>query len=178
MIRGILTVLAIVVLLTSASCLFKQTELVGVMSYRNGKVFLKKDNFYSVGKLPSGWHRMKTRAKAISFYNPGLRSSITTDAFCGAKVENSALGALGGDMISALDQRKVTSEQDIQLDGRQATRRFVTGTLDGVDVLVDYVVVRKDGCIFDFYAVISDVAEKDEVSAVFEDFYKGFEYNR
>lgn len=176
MIRGILVTLALFFVLTQPSCLFKKTELTGVMSYRDGKVYLKKNNYYRVGKLPAGWKWMETRARAASFYNPQLRSSISTNAFCGPKVENSAMSALGGDMISALEQRKVISEKEIDLGDRKAMRRFFTGTLDGSSVAVDYVVLRKDGCLFDFYAVTPGDKKSEEVSAIFEDFYQGFEF--
>ena len=176
MIRGILAIFMLFVVLTQPSCLFKKTELTGVMSYREGKVYIKKHRFYRVGALPEGWRGMETRARAISFYNPQFRSSITTDAFCGPKVENSAMSALGGDMISALEKRTVSSEEEITLDGRKAMRRFFTGYLDGAEIAIDYVVLRKDGCLFDFYAVMPGGKKSKEVSEAFEGFFQGFEF--
>lgn len=166
----------IVFALSAAACAFKQTQLRGVMSYRDGRVYIKKGDYYRVGVLPKDWRRISSKAKAITFYNDGLRSSISTDAFCGPKVENTPLKSLGGDVISALDKRTLISEEEIQLDGRGAIRRKVTGSLDGVTVFLDHVTTRKNGCVFDFYAVTPS-AESAEVSIAFEAFFNGYGYS-
>lgn len=158
-----------------SACIFKPSKFKGVMSYRNGRVFLKHDNFYRVGVLPGGWNRMSTKVRAISFYNASYDSSISTDALCGGGVSDRSLETLTGSIVSALENRKITKITKFELDGRGALRESVEGTIDGVPVDVDMVVTRKDWCVFDFYSV-SPKNLSDSVKNDFELFFGAFHY--
>jgi hypothetical protein len=169
-------------LAVSAGCLFKQQPFKGVVSYRDGRVYLRPSRsyagstkFYRVGLLPEGWERIETRARTISFYSADLGASISTDAYCGRSVDDRSLASLGGDLITALEGRKVADEREFMLADRGALRQLVTGTVDGVPTDVDLVVVRKDGCVFDFYLVTQGGAPAGAVAA-FEAFFGGFAY--
>lgn len=159
----------------AAGCVFGPTTYKGVIGYRDGRVFVRHDSTYSVGILPEGWEQMKTRVRAISFYNAQFKSSISTDAFCGRGVGDRRIDALGGEVASALENRTIVSESPFELDGRGALRQRVKGSLDGVPVLLDLVVVRKDACVFDFYAVTPPAGDP-QVAADFEGFYGAFHY--
>ena len=159
-----------------AGCIFGPAKFKGVIGYRpDGRVFIQHDRYYRVGVLPSGWQAMKTKARAISFYNSDYKSSISTDAFCGRDVTDRKLETLGGEMITALEGRSVLYEKNFDLDGRGAVRQKLTGSLDGVSVVVDLVVVRKNGCVFDFYAVMppNNAANTGDD---FENFFGAFHY--
>lgn len=182
--RGVRHILAVVVVLSAiiSGCLFKSQPFKGVVSYRDGRVYLRPGRYYSdtppyyrVGELPDGWERLSTRARTISWYNSSHRSSISTDAYCGRSVNSRSLASLGGDLITALSNRTFVEEREFELAGRGAQRQIVTGTLDGVPTQVNLVVVRKDGCVFDFYLVSQGEppagAEED-----FEAFFGGFDY--
>jgi len=176
----------IVVLLAAAAiisgCLFKGQPFKGVVSYKDGKVYLKPGRYYSelhpyyrVGELPRGWDRLSTRARTISWYNESYLCSISTDAYCGRSVDNRSLDSLGGELITALSDRKFTEERKFMLGEREAMRQRVEGTLEGVASRVDLVVVRKDGCVFDFY-LVSQGAPPPEAIEDFESFFGGFDY--
>lgn len=173
----ILITLIILVLpiVTLSTCAFGPSKFKGVLSYRHGRVFLTKQKTYSVGILPKGWERLDNKARAISFYNKDLRSSISTDAFCGEGVEAQKIYSLGGEMMTAVEKRNTLSETEFELDGRGALRRVVAGSLDGVPVIVDLVVVRKNGCVFDFYAV-GEGEISNEVETEFEMFFGAFHF--
>ena len=157
-------------------CLFKKASSRGVMSYRHERVFLQYGGYYRVGALPDGWTRLNVSSKAISFYNEAYKSTISTDAFCGRSFADRPLDALAGELAAALSNDRETKwTEDMMLDGRGALRIFVTGTLDGVPVNMDIVVVKKDGCNFDFVAVAPPDAPQ-EVAFDFEGFFKGFHY--
>ncbi len=146
------------------------------MSYRNGKVFLQYGGYYRVGLLPFGWRRIKWSSKAVSFYNDSYKSSISTDAFCGKSFVDRPLDALAGELSAALsDDRETKWTQEMFLDGRGALRVFVTGTMDGVLVNMDIVVVKKNDCNFDFVAVSRPDSPK-EMTKDFETFFGGFSY--
>jgi hypothetical protein len=157
------------------SCVFGPSKAIGVMSYRNGKVFLQNKDFYRVGTLPNGWQRMKSRARTISFYNEGYKSSITTDAFCGKSFSDRPLDTLAGELTSVLSDRTTVSTKDMTLSDRGAKRFLVVGKMDGVPLQMDIVVVKKNACNFDFVAVMSPDAPI-EVKSDFENFFNGFRY--
>ncbi|HPQ82009.1 MAG TPA: hypothetical protein PLZ86_09890 [bacterium] len=159
----------------AAGCVFGPSSYQGVIGYREGRVFIRRDNTYRVGVLPEGWQRMQTKARAISFYNPTYKSSISTDAYCGSGDSNRRLDALGGDIASALENRTLIEEKSFMLDGRGALRQRIGGFQDGVEVEVDLVVVRKDGCVFDFYSV-SPPGPPEGLTSDFEAFFTAFEY--
>lgn len=174
-IRGVILLAMSFLFIVASSCAFGPSPFKGVMSYRDGRVYLKNHDFYRVGMLPDGWQRMDTRVRTISFYNADAGSSISTDAFCGRTIEGQKIESLGSEILSALDRRSYVSERDIELGERGGQRKLVSGSLDGVGVMVDLVIVRKDGCVFDFYAVMPrDVDPATE--AAFEGFFGGFEY--
>lgn len=173
--KCLLSLIVLVSLLPSTACLFGPSVSKGVIGYRHGQVFIRRDRIYRVGELPAGWERMESRARAISFYHAGYRSSISTDAFCGRGISDRRLDALGGEIASALEHRAVVSETPFDLDGRGALRQRVTGTQDGVPVAVDLVVVRKNGCVFDFYAVTPPRPDP-QVARDFEVFFGAFHY--
>lgn len=159
----------------TGACIFKPSRYKGVISYRNGRVYIKHDKFYRVGRLSGGWERMRTRARTISFYNPEYRSSISTDASCVKGSSDRQLESLGGQLVSAIEGRVFISETPFDLDGRGALRQTVSGKMDGVQVYVDLVVVRKDGCVFDMYAVTPPDPDL-QVKRDFEEFFGGFHY--
>lgn len=172
--------LFLVILMLSAAvftngCVFGPSKFKGVMGYRPGRVYIKHDKYYKVGILPEGWKRMKTGARTISFYNPNYRSSISTDAYCGNSMLDRSLSSLSGDIITAVENRKVVREENFTLDGRDAVRLLMRGGYQGVPVTVDLVIVRKDVCVFDMYATIAPGFER-EVVKDFETFFNGFHY--
>ena len=118
---------------------------------------------------------MPTRVRTISFYNQEFASSISTDAFCGRAIEGQRVGSLGGEIISALERREILKEEKFELGGRGAVRQLVRGEMDGVPMVVDLVMVKKDECVFDFYTVMPYHA-RPEVEEAFRGFYGGFQY--
>ena len=173
----IVSLILAVLVTTSSSCVFGPTNLRGIMSYRHGRVYLKRNDYYKVGILPNGWKRAKTHVRTITFYNAELKSSISTDAFCGRMMEDGTLSVLGSDMISDLEHKNIISKKNIKLDRRGAIRRVVSGSLDGVDVSVDLVSTRKNGCVFDFYSVAPlNGADLSSVASAFKTFFMGFHY--
>jgi hypothetical protein len=146
-----------------------------VISYRDAKVYLKPGIYYRVGPLSQEWRRMRTGVKAISFYNERLKASLTTSAFCGRSASDKQITFAAGRVVDVLSARTVTDHGKFTLGGRGAMRQNVIGELDGVRVAMDLVVVRKDACVFDFYAIEPEVISP-EVKSAFETFFGDFEY--
>lgn len=172
-----LTKIIICVFLLSSvgGCIFGPSSSRGVMSYRNSRVYLQGGGFYKVGELPSGWKKFRTSSKAISFYNKEFSSSITTDAFCGRSFNDNPLEVLAGELISTLANHGAVSTKELMLGGRKALRMSAEGDMDGADVKMDAVVLKKGHCNFDFILVSPSGAD-EKVRSEFEDFFKPFEY--
>jgi hypothetical protein len=59
--------------------------------------------------------------------------------------------------------------------GREALRTTVRANLDGVEVMIEYLVVKKDGCLFDL-TYIATPADFDRHTADFQKVIDGFAY--
>lgn len=162
---------------SSVGCIFGPSRFHGVMSYRHGKVYLYRDRYYRVGKLPQGWGRLKTGVRTISFYHAGFQSTISTDAYCGdaydgAPPEVSLARMIGG----VVAHPKTIRERHLELAGRHAIHKHLRGTIDGVPMNLEMVTVAKDVCLFDFVAISPEAADP-QVSHDFEAFYSVFQYH-
>ncbi|OGQ49139.1 MAG: hypothetical protein A3I09_01930 [Deltaproteobacteria bacterium RIFCSPLOWO2_02_FULL_47_10] len=164
----------IAILIVTSSC-FHGRSSSGVVGYRGQTVFLKKDLSYKVGVLPKEWRVLKTPVKAAAFHNDGSHATISTDAFCGASFEDLPLKTLTGHLFAGTSKHNVIKEDEFSLDGRGALRTISTGTVDGIALKFDSVVVKKNNCTFDFI-YISPPENYDGGVADFENFYIGFSF--
>jgi len=177
--RGIFTIVALLAaIVCAAGCIFGPSRFKGIKSYRDGRVYLyyNPNRFYRVGILPDGWERIKTGVRTVTFYNSKYKGSISTDAECGNSVEGRTLISLTGGITSALENPTVKEQKEFMLGGRGAIRQDYHGTYDGVPMVVDLIVVRKSGCIFDFYLTMPRTENRQAV-ADFEFFVDGFRYD-
>ncbi len=157
------------------ACIFGPPKFIGVMSYRDGRVYLMNKSFYRVGVLPDDWKRVDTKVRSVTFYSPEAGASISTSAFCGRSIEGLRPDALSGEILGTLENRSVLSEEKLMLDGRGAVRILASGSIDGVVSMVDLVTLRKDGCVFDFYAV-SPGGQNQATRLAFEGFFQQFHF--
>jgi len=152
-----------------------------VMSYRDGHVFLtgSRNDYYNVGLLPGGWDRMRLRAYTIAFHNEDMGATISTDAFCGSLYEDVPLPTLTSQLFGGVEDFEITKTYEFTLNERGALRTIAKGTLDGVPLNFDIVVLKKNKCMFDFICVAPDDNETDimTITSDFEQFFNGFQYN-
>ncbi len=145
------------------------------VAYHSGLIQMKK-GFYQVGKLSEGWKRSNIgKYKTVAFYHGDLKSSLTTNAFCDESYEDASLKVLSNHLHFALQKPKTRFEKILNLDHREAFRSVLEGSLDGVPVVLDTVVIKKDNCVFDF-ALISDPDHYEQAALDFQNFYEGFHY--
>lgn len=166
--------LAIFLILLSA-CFSHTRQSLSVIGYRDGRVFLKKNNYYRVGELPLKWHEFSANVKAVSFYNKELGATISTDAFCAGSFEDLPLKTLSGQLFAGIGQRKILQEKEIILDGRAVLRTLSSGTMDGVAIKFDSVVLKKNNCTIDFIYIVPPQNYEAGIKD-FELFYNGFKF--
>lgn len=145
-----------------------------VTGYKNGRV-LTKSGSYQVGELPPLWQRFKLGKALVAFRNDPLQSTISTDSFCDQAYNDSSLKNLTRHLFAGLHDLKVIQEKPFMLDDRGALRTLIKAKLDGLSVMVDIVIVKKNWCLFDFY-LVSAPEKYLEASKAFETFFEGFSY--
>lgn len=165
----------VLALLVLGACFGGVKKTGKVVSYANGVVKTKK-GFYEVGVLSEEWEREKVNSYSIiHFRNPSLKSSISTDAFCDDAYDDAPLPMLTMHLQSVVGPRQLVSEKEFMLDQRSAFRSIAQGKMDGVPVILDTVVVKKNKCLFDFL-LVADPAFYPKAKGDFEKFFNGFRY--
>jgi hypothetical protein len=110
-------------------------------TYRDGLVS------YRIGTLSPDWGRVRVADGQVAFHHPG-GGSILANANCQPR-QDVSLDVLTNHLLFGIEDRREESRVRFQLDGRMALRTRLDGTLDGVPISLDLVVLKKDGCIYD-----------------------------
>ena len=123
-----------------------------VASFENG-VYTGKDARYRVGPLDEagGWKRVASTPADLTFRHAG-GGVIAAIGSC-HQLEDVSLEVLTNHLLLGFDERHVTRQSVVVLDGRRALKSRVDGRIDGVPVRLELVVVRKDDCTYDLQLV-------------------------
>ena len=145
-----------------------------VTGYRNG-IVLTQGGKFQIGLLPPYWKVIPLSYRAILFSHSSLGSSISVDAFCKGSFDDAPLNLLSHQLFYGLGAFKNIRQEKLMLDEREALRAVVSGTMDGVPVILDSVVLKMNECVFDF---VYTAFPKNYSNGVrdFEGLYKGFKY--
>jgi hypothetical protein len=146
-----------------------------VVGYKDGHVLTKK-GFYQVGTLPPTWSKVNLGKALVAFYNGELKSTISTDSFCDQAYNDSSLKMLTKHLFAGLQETQVIEEKPFMLNKREALQTLIKAKLDGVPVMVDIVVIKKNWCLFDFF-LVSETGNYARAAEDFEVFYRGFSYS-
>ncbi len=144
----------------------------GIMSYRSGVVKTGNTRFY-LPELPSAWSGPKQRLKQLVYENDAAEATIVVDALCGPKYDEAPLPRLAHDMFGKFRKPVIASEGYRSLDGRDAYHVRGRGTLDGVPIAMESVVMKKDFCLYDFVYFAPPARFRAGIKD-FEDFLNGF----
>ncbi len=134
-------------------------------TYRDGAVA------YRIGRLPPDWGRVKLADGQIAFHHVA-GGAIHANATCQPR-EDVSLDVLTNHLLFGIEDRREESRVRLELDGRTALRTRLDGTLDGVPISLDLVVVKKDGCVYDL-GLAAAPAVFPQRQPDFERFFRGF----
>lgn len=124
-----------------------------VYGYENGRVKTVGGDFY-VGTLPPDWQIQRIRARAVLFRNKLDASTITVSSWCGRAAEEDSQADLSRKVVQVVRGGTVHwSAKEVQLAFGTASETLVTGEMDGETVRVRSVVIKRQGCVFDFLHV-------------------------
>jgi hypothetical protein len=133
--------------------------------YRDGAVAFR------IGPLPADWARVQVADGHLAFHH-ARGGTILAHATCANRADVS-LDVLTNHLLFGIEDRREVSRAVLALDGRAALRTRLDGTLDGVPVALDLVVLKKDGCTYDL-GLAASPAVLPQRQADFERFFRAF----
>lgn len=133
-------------------------------TYRNGELAFR------VGPVPADWQAIEADNTLIAYRDRSSAATIAVNGRCGKDGDDVPLESLTHHLFLHFTERQVQSQDKLSLDGRDALRTVLLAKLDGVPKHFVVVVIKKDGCVYDFLRIGSD----DSGSEEFERFVRGF----
>jgi hypothetical protein len=86
---------------------------------------------------------------AVGFFSPTLGAVIHANGTCRDDAEASSLETLTRQLFIGYTDRQPIDSRTVTIDGRDALHSVLTARLDGVPVVLDLYVLKRNGCIFD-----------------------------
>lgn len=126
------------------------------------------DERFHVIAPPPPWERLEQPAGDLAWYHPPSRAIIAANATCRGHADP-PLRVLMNDLLMGTTQRQILLDEETTLDGRAALHLVAAVRLDGVPLVYDLYVTKKDGCVYDL-ALVAPLESYEAVA----DFYVGF----
>ncbi len=115
---------------------------------KNG-VFAKSDVRYRVGELPPNFNRVGLNDNDLAFVATDSPHSIALNSTCEG-YGDASLQVLTQHLLMGFTDRQLVSHEVRQMDGRESLRSHYMAKLDGVPIELLLVVLKKNGCVYDF----------------------------
>jgi hypothetical protein len=125
------------------------------------------------GPIPPTWRPLKHPDLLVAFRDDPHQATVAVGGRCGKDGDDVPLQALTQHLFLYFTNREVRSERTLQLDGREALRTELAAKLDGVPMRFTVVVLKKNGCVYDF-TYIEDSSGSDLGRSQFDQFFSGF----
>ena len=137
----------------------------------DGQVFRKGDVAFRLERLPPTWRHIEISDTALAFRDDENAATVAVNGRCGKDAEDVPLQSLTQHLFLQFTERQLQDQELLSLDGREALRTEMTAKLDGVQKYFHVVVLKKDGCIYDFL----QIANQHQENEPFLDFVRGFQ---
>lgn len=154
----------------SLACFIFSGSLACSPSHFDGQVFRKGDVAFRLQHLPPTWRRIEINDTALAFRDDENAATVAVNGRCGKDAEDVPLASLTQHLFLQFTERTLTAQEVLPLDGREALRTEMVAKLDGVQKYFHVVVLKKDGCVYDFLQIASQQQDR----GVFLDFVRGF----
>jgi hypothetical protein len=138
----------------------------------DGGFYTKSETRYYVGQLPAGWRRVDFQDNDLAYVSEDGQHVIATNATC-KEYEDAPLKVLLRHLLMGFTEPKTLNQETKMLDGREALFSHSTAKLDGIPRELSLVVMKKDGCIYDFMQ-ICPVGQWDRDRAAFDQLLQQF----
>ncbi len=144
----------------------------GAETFRDSR-YEGKGLAFRVGPRPERWARLETSHGLLAFRDEGLNATVLLNGRCGADGEDVPLAALTRHLFLQFTEREVEEERLVPFDGREALYTVLRAKLDGVPKRFGALVMKKDGCVYDF-VLVSEPGSFARARADFDRFTAGF----
>jgi hypothetical protein len=101
-----------------------------------------------MGELP-GWQLIRQKGAEIAFFHDHFDAVAQANATCRDDAEAASLEVLTRHLLIGYTDVEVQHKERTELDAREALHTIVHARLDGVPVVLDLYVLKRNGCIFD-----------------------------
>lgn len=147
-------------------------SLLGCASqHYSGSVYDDGKLHFRTGAVPAAWRNIEADGTLIAFHDDQHSAIVALNGRCGIDGDDVPLPSLTQHLFLQFTEREQKSQQELMLDGRAALRTDMVGKLDGVPKRMLVYVLKKDGCVYDFWRISEPGADD---TAPFESFVQGF----
>jgi len=122
-------------------------------SQYDGQLYRDEESRYTVGQWDSGWQRVELGEGAdLAFEAEALDSLAQVNASCDPALDI-PLSSLTNHLLIGFTERDGLTQETVPFAGREALVTDLAAKLDGVPRRLHLVVLKKDGCVYDFALV-------------------------
>jgi len=114
-----------------------------------GNVVSTPDTRYRIGPVPAGWTQVSLKDSDLSWVSNPRDYALWVDSTC-KDYQDVPLLALNRQLLIGFTDVQRQDQRTAQVDGREALVSRYQVKMDGVPRELGLVVVKKDGCIYDF----------------------------
>lgn len=139
----------------------------------DGHVFQNDELAFRVGAVPPDWHPIEATGSLVAFRDDSAPAYIAVGGRCGKDGDDVPLEALTHHLFLDFTEREVENQVKVELDGREALHTELTAKLDGVTRRLTVFVMKKNGCVYDFWHVAPPAVPADS-RRQFVAFVQGF----
>jgi len=143
----------------------------------NGTEFRDADLAFRTGPVPEQWHRIEVSEARLAFHDEQTDALVAVGGRCDRDGDDVPLQALTQHLFLQFTDRTIRNQRLLALDRREALRTELTAKLDGVPRDFVVVVLKKDGCVYDFMLIAPPGGIPDS-SPPFDRFVLGFSAHR
>lgn len=140
-------------------------------SFRRG-VYRDGETTFRVGRLSAAWRRVQVADSDLSFHNDDVSGVIAINGECD-RDKDPPLRQLLMQLMIGFTERETVLEELLPLDGREAMHGVLQAQIDGIPMMLDLYVLKKDECLYDF-SYVAPPATFERARAEFEAFVLGF----
>jgi hypothetical protein len=136
----------------------------------DGRVFRQGDVAFRLEHVPPTWRNIEVSDTALAFRDDENSATVAINGRCGKDADDVPLRSLTQHLFLQFTERQIEQQQLFALDGREALQTQMVAKLDGVEKHFHVVVLKKDGCVYDFMQIANQPQNPEQ----FLHFVQGF----
>jgi hypothetical protein len=127
---------------------------------------------YRIGPVPADWHQVNLKDSDFAWVTSPASYAFWVNSTC-KDYQDVPLVALNRQLLIGFTDVQKLAQRTDTLDGRDALLSRYLAKIDGVERELGFVVLKKDGCIYDF-AYVAPAGGYADRAGEFGAFFNGF----